>query len=144
MRHLGHDFITDVLELQLAGPLAVADRDETGKSRWWSVLYALLEGASAALEIRRNDLNGTLYYHGGQAAPTLVLYDDVPGGAGHVRRVADELPAVFEAALTRVASCSCGEETACHECLWNYYNQPLHPRLSRGEAAELLRGVLGR
>lgn len=142
-RHLGHDFMTDVLELQVQGPLAVLDAPDAEKSVWWSVLYALIEGASAALEIRRNDLNGTLYHHSWGAAPRLVLYDDVPGGAGHVRRVADELPAVFAAALQRVESCSCGPETACHECLWNYYNQPYHALLSRGSAEKLLLVALG-
>jgi hypothetical protein len=137
-RHLGHDFMTDVLEIQISGPAAMPDEEEADKSRWLSVLYALLEGAAAALEIRRTDLNGTLYHHDWGAAPTLVLYDDVPGGAGHVKRVADALPAVFAAARDRVAQCSCGEETACHECLWNYYNQPYHARLSRGKAMELL------
>jgi hypothetical protein len=142
--HLGHDFMTDVLEIRISGLAAAPDDIDAEKSRWLSVLYALLEGAGAELEIRRTDLNGTLYYQSGAVVPTLVLYDDVPGGAGHVRRVADELPAVFKAALRRVESCSCGEETACHECLWNYYNQPYHPRLSRGLAAELLRAALGK
>jgi len=140
--HLGHDFITDVLQLQFSGPgtsMAGANKD-TGKDLWRSLLYALLEGASSALEIRRNDLNGTLYYQGGQQ--TLILYDDVPGGAGHVLRVANALPAVFGAALERVASCSCGEETACHECLWNYFNQSFHSKLSRGLAADFLRVAL--
>jgi ATP-dependent helicase YprA (DUF1998 family) len=76
-------------------------------------------------------------------APALVLYDDVPGGAGHVRRVAEAWPAVFAAALERVRGCSCGPESACHECLWNYYNQPLHPRLARGLAVDFLRAALG-
>lgn len=142
-RHLGHDFITDVLELRVSGSLAVPDPDDTGKSVWLSALYALLEGAGAALEIRRDDLNGTLYYTGSSGAPTLVLYDDVPGGAGHARRVAGALPEVFAAALARVEACSCGEETACHECLWNYYNQPFHARLSRGLAVGFLRAALG-
>lgn len=139
--HLGHDFITDVLQLRIAQPASIPDSDqETGKELWPSVLYALIEGASSALEIRRNDLNGTIYYEAGR--PTLVLYDDVPGGAGHVLRIADELPKVFEAALERVEGCSCGPETACHQCLWNYYNQPFHPVLSRAMAAQLLRTAL--
>ncbi len=142
-RHLGHDFMTDILELQVSGSLAVPDNDEAPKSVWLSALYALIEGASSALEIRRNDLNGTLYRHGWHSAPHLVLYDDVPGGAGHVRRVAEELRPVFVEALERVRTCSCGEETACHECLWNYYNQPHHSRLSRRLAIDFLEAALG-
>lgn len=141
--HLGHDFITDVLELQLDGPGARAAVAFGEKDRWRSVLYALLEGASQALQIRRTDLNGTLYYTAGSDVPVLVLYDDVPGGAGHVRRVAEAWPAVFQQAYERVAHCGCGPETACHECLWNYYNQPFHDTLSRGLAADFLGAVIG-
>jgi hypothetical protein len=60
-----------------------------------------------------------------------------------MRRVADALPGVFAAALRRVEACGCVPETACHECLWNYYNQPFHGRLARGVAAEFLRVTLG-
>lgn len=144
--HLGHDFMTDVLELVATGPATVADAigdaGDENKSLWLSVLYAVLEGASEALQIRRTDLNGTRYYTRNTAAPVLVLYDDVPGGAGHVRRISEAWVNVMESALDRVSSCSCGPETACHECLWNYYNQPFHPQLSRGLAADFLQTVL--
>ena len=43
-------------------------------------------------------LNGTLYPYSGSPSPALVLFDDVPGGAGLVRRVAENLPLVFRAA----------------------------------------------
>lgn len=139
---LGHDFITDVIELQTDGPIIDSIRVPEGKELWWSVLYALLEGASGALGIRRTDLNGTLFYSGASPAPSLVLYDDVPGGAGHVRRIKEALPEVFSAAESRLAACECGPETACHECLWNYYNQPYHDQLARGAALEFVRIVL--
>lgn len=139
--HLGHTFITDVLELKTTGFLTRVDSDQEERL-WWSVLYALLEGASEALQIKRSDLNGTRYFTRDADAPILVFYDDVPGGAGHVRRIAEAWPLVFQHALRRVEACSCGPETACHECLWNYYNQPFHGLLSRGTAGDFLRGVL--
>lgn len=139
---LGHRFTTDVLELQVAQALGLRVGLYDGKDLWRSVLYALLEGASAALGIRRDDLNGTLYTYHHNPFPSLVLYDDVPGGAGHVRRIMDELPAVFQYALERLEACECGPETACHECLWNFYNQPYHEELSRGIAADFLRMIL--
>lgn len=136
--HLGHEFITDVLELRFAGPLASRSDYEL----WLSLLYALLEGASEALGIRRDDLDGTLYRYGVDIAPALVLFDNVPGGAGHVRRIADELVPIFQAALKRVADCECGEETSCYECLRNFRNQPYHDQLRRGLARDFLRSVL--
>jgi hypothetical protein len=137
--HLGHEFITDVLELRLSGILAALAAHET----WISVLYALLEGASECLGIRRDDLDGTLYPHAARVPPALVLFDSVPGGAGHVKRIADELPGVFVTAWQRVDGCECGRETSCYECLRNFRNQVYHDQLARGLAADFLRGVLG-
>ena len=137
-RHLGHEFITDVLELRFQGLLASTIDYEL----WLSVLYALLEGASETLGIRRDDLDGTLYRYSAGIAPAVVLYDNVPGGAGHVRRIADELKDVFLAAWERVDGCECGEETSCYECLRNYRNQYYHDQLKRGLARDFLSSVL--
>ena len=144
-RRLGHSFITDVLEIRLTGILPLQyhfqiNQDE--RDIWYTLLYAFLEGASRALSIRRDDLNGTVYYYQPGIPPALVLYDDVPGGAGHVRRINEALPAVFQRAYNHVDSCECGPETACHQCLWNFYNQPLHNKLARGLAVNFLRQVL--
>ena len=136
--HLGHEFITDVLELRFDGLLA----STVDYGLWLSLLYALLEGASETLGIRRDDLDGTLYRYVVGIAPALVLYDNVPGGAGHVRRIADELRDVFMAAWQRVDRCECGEETSCYECLRNFRNQPYHDQLKRGLARDFLCGVL--
>jgi hypothetical protein len=127
-----------VLELRFDGLLASTPNYEL----WLSLLYALLEGASETLGIRRDDLDGTLYRYSAGIAPALVLYDNVPGGAGHVRRIADELKDVFLAAWERVDQCECGEETSCYECLRNFRNQPYHDRLERGLARDFLHNVL--
>jgi len=136
--HLGHEFLTDLLELRCEGLLASTVDYEL----WLSVLYALLEGASETLGIRRDDLDGTLYRYSAGIAPALVLYDNVPGGAGHVRRIADELTDVFVTAWERVDGCECGEETSCYECLRNFRNQPFHDLLKRGLARDFLSSVL--
>jgi ATP-dependent helicase YprA (DUF1998 family) len=138
--HLGHEFITDVLELRFNGALAPAG----DLNLWLSTLYALLEGASETLGIPRDDLDGTLFPYQGGEPPALVLFDNVPGGAGHVRRVAQALPAVVQAAWERVAGCECGEETSCYECLRNFYNQWCHDRLQRGPARDFLAAVRNR
>ena len=136
--HLGHEFVTDVLELRFQGPLG----DRPDRSLWLSVLYALLEGASEALGIPREDLNGTLYPYPGSLSPALVLFDDVPGGAALVQRILDDPVPIFRAARRRVARCECGEETSCYQCLRNYYNQFCHNDLRRGPARDFLARVL--
>ncbi len=137
--HLGHEFVSDILELRWEGA-HILDRDI---ARWRSLLYAVLEGAAQALDIERSDLDGCLYFYAPGQPPALVLYDDVPGGAGHCRRIAGAIGDVLRRGLAGVASCVCGPETSCYECLRNYRNQPFHEELSRGAAATLLMRALG-
>lgn len=136
--HLGHEFLTDVVEIHFSGPLAM----QANMTIWRSLVYALLEGASQALSIRRDDLDGTLYLFKRGEPSALVLFDNVPGGAGHVKRVAEELDSVFKAAYQRVDSDCCGPETSCYECLRNYRNQPYHDELQRGVVRDFLQQVL--
>ncbi len=142
---LGHEFISDLCDLRIRGYTGAND------SLWVSILYATLEGASAALNIRRQDLDGCLYPYAGRAgAPALVLFDDVPGGAGHVHRLGKNLESVFQAALARVeGNCGCGGgpegqgDTSCYGCLRNYRNQFFHDQLRRGLALHFLHMLLG-
>jgi hypothetical protein len=83
--HLGHEFLTDVLELRFEGALTSEVQQQAlniKKDFWLSLLYVLLEGASHALGIRREDLDGCLYHYSGAVSPAVMLFDDVPGGAG--------------------------------------------------------------
>lgn len=142
---LGYRFRTDILTLRFAKPEL---------SSWdvaLSVLYGLLEGASKALCVERDDLSGCLKWFFNeetkQANYGFVFYDKTPGGAGHVRRMADPviLKQVFEATLELMMSCSCGGEsmdTSCYSCLRNYYNQKYHDFLQRGYVVQFLKSVL--
>lgn len=141
--HLGHEFKTDILQLRFQGYLS-ADL-----GFWQSLLYALLEGASKALDIDRDDLDGCLYpWAGDPSRPALILYDEVPGGAGHVKRIgayARTLTAMLEAAVVRLESCECGMPdglTSCYGCLRNYRNQFCHDSLQRGPVIRFLRSIM--
>jgi hypothetical protein len=129
-RQLGHEFLTDVVEFRLPY--------ETDQATQRSVLYALLEGASVALSVKRDEIDGTLYRHSQNEPPSFVVYDTVAGGAGHAQRIGGAGPAVFEAARKRVEACECGEETSCYSCLRSYGNQLFHDQLSRGKALRVL------
>jgi hypothetical protein len=74
------------------------------------------------------------------------LFDDVPGGAGHVQRLEDqeELIAVLEAALARVVQCGgCDTSASCYRCLRSYRNQFCHDLLVRQGAADYLEELWG-
>ncbi|MHB1560175.1 MAG: DEAD/DEAH box helicase [Isosphaeraceae bacterium] len=140
---LGHEFQTDLFELRVHGW-------HCEPAFWNSLLYALLEGAAADLSIRRQDLDGCLYSADGKdKIPALVLFDNVPGGAGHVRRIGEHLEDVLRAARDRVSgACGCGGgtngpgDTSCYGCLRNYRNQWLHDQLRRGEVHRFLDAFL--
>lgn len=133
---LAHTYETDLLDLAFSAGLS---HDE---DTWKSVLYAIVEAASESLEIARDDIGGTLSPTG-MNAWSLSLFDTVPGGAGHVLMVAQNLPRVLRAALRRVESCECGPETSCYGCLRSFGNQRDHDVLSRGRATEVLSVLLG-
>lgn len=130
---LGHRFITDVLEIRpsVAMPRSAA----------LSVLHALVTGA-VVLGVPDNDIGGVLRpLDSGRYG--LVLYDTVPGGAGHVTSIARRLGELFAAALRRVAGCSCGIETSCYGCLRNYRNERVHDDLCRQYAIHYLETLIG-
>ncbi len=140
---LGHEFETDILQLRFPG------YRNTDRGFWHSLLYAVLEGASYALGIERDDLDGCLYpYAGDPARPALVLFDDVPGGAGHVRRIGQDagtLAEVLSAAHERLQRCECGGdegEASCYGCLRNYRNQFCHDELRRGPVLRFLEAAV--
>jgi hypothetical protein len=135
---LGHEFLTDVIEIRFEGYLVWSAK----RALWRSLLYALLEGASEALSIRRDDLDGTIYWPSNNNSPAVMLFDNVPGGAGHVKRIAEEMQAVFQKAYECVRKDCCGPETSCYECLRNYRNQPYHDELERGITRDFLSQVL--
>jgi ATP-dependent helicase YprA (DUF1998 family) len=149
--HLGHTFKTDVLSISFEEPdinenyieeifitKSIKTNSKFVESFWLSLLYAVLEGASQALGIKREDLNGCL--HPSEDKYMLILFDNVPGGAGHVKRIMNErnLHEVLKSALARVKNCTCGLETSCYGCLRSYENQFCHDLLKRGVVWEFL------
>jgi glutaredoxin-related protein len=137
-RHLGHRYLTDVLELRLSGTLGLLRNNDAMAS----LMYALLEGASEALGIRRSDIDGTLYFREFSDPVSIILYDTTAGGAGHVEQIKGKLRVSAEAALSKVISCKCGDDTSCYNCLRNYGNQRFHDTLQRGYAVRLLQKLL--
>jgi hypothetical protein len=132
---LGHEYLTDVLEVRTTMPMSV----EAARS----ALYALMEGV-AALSIKRDELDGTLFTYGYGDPSAFVIFDTVPGGAGHAQRVGQRIEEVVTAALRRMSDCECGPETSCYQCLRSYSNQAWHDTLSRGAAEQVMMTLLGR
>lgn len=140
---LGHEFFTDVLQV------IISDYSDLRSGFWYSILYGMLEGISHFLGIERNDIDGCLYpFQGDPSKPALIFFDTVPGGAGHVRRVADKkvFYNIVETTYHLMQQCKCGGETgdaSCYGCLRNYSNQFCHDELNRGMVIDFCRKLLG-
>ena len=129
---LFHKFKTDVVLLKFNMAQA---RD---KQTMMSVMYALLEGAAKELNIERSDIQGCLNFNAPQW--DIILYDSTAGGAGQIRRLAQEdgikLHSVIRTALEIIDGCDCSP--SCYSCLRNYYNQKVHDQLNRHKASAFL------
>lgn len=141
---LAHEITTDILQLRFHN-CTPAPPPITEKSFWMSFVAAFLNGASDALNINGNDLGGT--YHGWTEESyigELVIYDRIPGGAGHISRIVKDLGVVLEAALARVRDCKCPDlEASCYACLRSYNNQFYWEQLKRKPVIDWLSHILG-
>jgi ATP-dependent helicase YprA (DUF1998 family) len=138
---ISHSFKTDVVSLVFNSPFA---RDY---ATMLSVMNALLEAISYKLDIERNDIKGCLHktHYDEKLLFSIIIYDAVAGGAGHVRRLVTENGEVFKEvigeAFTITNECSC--DPSCYMCIRNYSNQKYHDILDRYKAAEFLKHYRG-
>ena len=128
---LGHELVTDVVRLQFPGI----------HSEWaaYSVAYATLLGAAETLDVPDTDLNATIAGGTNPGESAIVLYDNVPGGAGLVAQLEQEttFDKVLANAKSRVQG-NCGCDSSCYGCLRSYRNQFAHPHLDRRIALEAI------
>lgn len=140
---LAHEVTTDILQLRFH-ECTPAPPTITEKCFWMSFVAAFLNGAADALNINGGDLGGT--YHGwteGSYIGELVIYDKIPGGAGHISRIVNDLSHVLEKALARVRDCKCPDlEASCYACLRSYNNQFYWEQLRRKPVIEWLSRIL--
>lgn len=137
---LGYDFETDIVEINFLNTFHDISIED---GFWESIMYAIIEGVSLALEIDRNDIDGTLYVTTGENK-SIILFDTVPGGAGHVKRLLEEEQLIISLkdSFDIVKNCDCGGEkrdTSCYSCLRNYRNQYCHEKMKRKYAIDGLK-----
>ena len=129
-----HELVTDVVRLQFSHLI----------DQWvaYSLGYALLLGAAETLDVPSTELDITITSVGSDDA-AIVLYDNVPGGAGLVAEFEREsmLQAMLEESLGRVSG-GCGCDSSCYGCLRSYRNQFAHTHLDRKIALKFLDSAL--
>ena len=131
---LGFAYKTDVLKMVISLPF------DGGYNQAVSTLYALLEGIAFAFDIERNDIDGV--YVNEENKHVFVLFDTVPGGAGHVKRLLDknDMLKAFNYAYEKVNQKCC--DVACYNCIKNYKNQKYHDVLRRPLAKDFLSKII--
>ena len=81
---IGHSFHTDDVRIEIP---RLKQSEKHSYSKTLSFLYAFLEGLSISLDIERSDVDGILVPNPNYNSYDILIYDNVPGGAGHVRRI---------------------------------------------------------
>jgi hypothetical protein len=132
---LHHEFKTDVAKITFGC-------DTSDYPTMLSVMYALLNSFANEFNIERRDIKACLTYKriNGKMEHKIIIYDAVPGGAGHSRRLVTEngeaLKAVISRSINMLGNCECSP--SCYRCLRNYENQKVHEILDREKALAFL------
>ena len=121
-------FRTDVLQVRFPAfstPSVVGDAGRT----FWTTLSAAISRAACELQrIDPSDLEVSYRSvsdddHRGE----LLMFDNVPGGAGFVQRIREDFRAVLQAAHGVLLNCpntiDCGPKSSCYACLRTFGNQ---------------------
>lgn len=94
-----------------------------------SAMYAILYAITDELNIERKDIKACLSLKIINLIPnySIIIYDAVPGGAGHSRRLVTSdgmmLSKIIEAAYKKMVECNC--DPSCYNCLRSYENQKI-------------------
>jgi len=160
--HLGHEFRSDLLKIRftrsiignrlLYEPVINVEQHQesfskekgsvSGFSFWLSLNYALLGAAAQVIDVPRSELDGLFRpTEEGNGLAEIVIYDNVPGGAGYSQRIAHSFQDVLKTTYDLVNSCSC--DTSCYDCLRTYSNQMFHTELKRHVVVEFLKQNVG-
>lgn len=132
---LHHEFKTDVAKVEF-------ETDTSDYATMLSVMYGLLNAFADVLSIEKRDVKACLTYKlkNGEYSHQIIIYDSVPGGAGHSRRLitesGDVLKAVINRAVKILSECDC--DPSCYKCLRSYENQKVHETLDRNKALAFL------
>jgi ATP-dependent helicase YprA (DUF1998 family) len=109
---------------------------------WLSFQTAFVGAAADVLSIPARDLDGTYRTQASSESKVeLVIFDRIPGGAGYVHRVRQDLRSILGATLRRVDKCRnprCDRKGSCYCCLRTYYNQFQWEHLRREAIADWL------
>jgi hypothetical protein len=157
--HLGHEFRSDLIKIRFASKLkppslyakvahfnnggeitsdGTTENNHTGLDFWRSITYALLAGSAQIIDVPRSELDG-LFRPLENGETEIVIYDNVPGGAGYSKRIAQYFPEILTRTYELMESCTCS--SSCYDCLRTYTNQLFHHQLDRTLILDFLKQI---
>ena len=136
-KHLYHSFNTDIFQIIFNGKTGLSSETQL------SVLYALIGAISEVLVVDRTEIGGVVRHEpdGDSGADCrFIFFDNVPGGAGHVKRLTENdfalVQEVIDKAYEKMVTCKC--DSSCYKCLRTYENQRIHDYLQRKDVEAFL------
>ncbi|MDR2168921.1 MAG: DEAD/DEAH box helicase [Planctomycetaceae bacterium] len=139
---IGHIYNTDICWLEFSNTTdhAISDLDF-----WLSLGYAVKNATAEVMNIEPRDLGVTVkpINADGKKYQAILLYDNVPGGAGYCKFIANYFEEIIKRAKEMLDGCSCAlEGPACYNCLCEYSNSRYQHLLKRGCVIEYLEKLL--
>jgi ATP-dependent helicase YprA (DUF1998 family) len=139
---IGHRYDTDICWLEFLHTGHKTDE----LSFWLSLGYAVKNATAEVMNIEPRDLGVTIK----PIAKTdvdnyqaILLYDDVPGGAGYCKYIAENFEQIVKVAKEILDNCKCSlDGPACYNCLCEYSNSRYQHLLKRGQVIEYLTKLL--
>ena len=105
-------------------------------------MWAIVQATVSLMNIPEGEVGATTYRNFDTGDESILLYDNVPGGAGRAFQLSTDVESLLNRAYEIVSTCDCGEDSCCYGCLCNYFNQNEQDYLSRGAAKGILESLL--
>ena len=135
----GTSKITDILYVRINRTKIGIFQHLNDRKFWYTLLQLILETIPNILNIERNDIDGLIWTNE-NLQYEMILFDDVPNGAGHMKIVQQNLKAIFEEAQKRIVQDCC--DRACPKCLLTFCNQHYDDFLDKNLVIEFFHNYL--
>jgi ATP-dependent helicase YprA (DUF1998 family) len=137
---IGHQYDTDICWIEFSN----TGRQIYEIDFWLSLGYAIKNATAEVMNIEPRDLGVTIkpINVNDKNYQAILLYDNVPGGAGYSKFIKDDFEEIIKVAREMLENCKCPlDGPACYNCLCEYSNSRHQHLLKRGHVIEYLKNL---
>jgi hypothetical protein len=144
---LAHEFSTDIAIIQITTQLPVQANSQHEQGDFVNHIATTLSeafrfAATDLLNIQDSEIRSSFKLRDMRA--DIILYDNVPGGAGYAKQLQDVSMRKLLKRAIRLLECPSKCSTACRNCLCDYSNQTRWPKFKRKPVLEWLNSLIDR